>query len=65
MWKVCYGVIMAINHGPISISDKTAYHKDPLKPWSCEIGGLNYRIVLKFDRHISSTTANAKVPAKF
>ena len=34
-----------------------------MKSRSHEIGSLNYRIVLKFDKHISSTAAD--VPVKF
>ena len=41
--------------GPVSISEKTSRCR--------EIGSLNYRIALKFDRHVGSTAA--EVPVKF
>ena len=49
--------------GPVSISDKTSYRKISRSLGSCEIGSLNYRITLKFDRHFGSIAA--EVPVKF
>ena len=47
--------------GPASISDKTSYRKILRNLKAMRL--VNYRIALKFDWHISSTTA--KVPVKF
>ena len=49
--------------GPVSISDKTSYHKISWSLEAAKLGSLNYRIALKFDRHVRSTVA--KVPVKF
>ena len=39
------------------------FETDPVKSRSREIGGLNFHIALKFDRHIGSNAA--EVPVKF
>ena len=46
------------NQGLVSISDRTSYRKIS---WSREIGSLNYRIAVKFDRHIGSSAAEELV----
>ena len=49
--------------GPVSISEKMSIRKIAIKSRSYEIGTLNCRIALKFDRHIGSNAA--EVPVKF
>ena len=46
--------------GRVSISDKTSCRKIT---WSREIGSLNDRIALKFDKHIGSCAVD--MPVKF
>ena len=52
--------VFILRLGPVSISDKST---SPKKSRSREIGNSNYRIALKFDKHIGSIAAD--VPAKF
>ena len=49
--------------GPVSLSDKTSYHKILWNFETSKISSLNYPTTLTFDRHIGSSTA--EVPVKF